>query len=107
MIPVRGKEKAMTEKKHRYYRDYKKPEEKIETSELVADEKVTPKKSKGIQKKVKTSTKLNVRSAPEVTKDNVVSELENGTVITILSEKDGWAEIKSGYVMTKYLEDLK
>lgn len=108
MTLVRGKEKAMIEKKHKYHKDFKKPDEKIaETSdESVTEESASPKKSKKLQKKVKTRTKLNIRKSPEVA-DNVIGSLSNGTVVSIESEKNGWSKIAEGYVMSKYLEDIK
>jgi mannosyl-glycoprotein endo-beta-N-acetylglucosaminidase len=91
----------MAEKKHRYYKDYKKPEETIDEEKPVA-----PKKPKKVQKKVKTTSRLNVRSAP-VVGNNIIKTLSNGTVVTVLSEKDGWSEIDGGFVMSKYLESVK
>ena len=97
----------MIEKKHRYNKDFKKPVAKEVAEPETEEEKVVaPKKPKKIQKKVKTTSRLNVRKSPEVT-DNIVTTLGNGTVITVISEKNGWTEISNGFVMSKYLEDLK
>lgn len=98
----------MNEKKHRYNKDFRKPAVK-EATETVTEEKEVVKK---IQKKVNTKSKLNVRRTPEVA-NNIIGELDNGTIVTVVSEKDGWTEIAArrglgkGYVMTKFLEDNK
>lgn len=89
------------EKKHKYYRDYKKPEEKKEDVTPVEEAK-----DKGIKKKVRTRTKLNIRSTPEIS-DNVIGELENGSIVTVLNEKDDWSNITEGYVMSKFLTNIK
>lgn len=40
------------------------------------------------------SSPLNVRSSPEVTSDNIVGQLEHGTWVTPLSERQGWLKIE-------------
>lgn len=107
MTPVRGKEKAMIEKKHRYNKDFKKTEEKAtESVSQPTEKKASPKEPKKIQKKVKTNSRLNVRSSPEVA-NNIIKSLANGTIVIVKSEKNGWTKIEEGYVMSKYLEDIK
>lgn len=60
----------------------------------------------GVNAFVKASN-LNVRSAPS-TSGNIVASLPNGTKVTVLGEKSGWAQIKTiqnqtGWVASQYL----
>lgn len=36
---------------------------------------------------------LNVRSAPSTTADNVVGQIKNGTMVTVVDEQNGWLQI--------------
>lgn len=38
---------------------------------------------------------LNVRSTPDATLNNVVGILENGTPLSVITEKNGWLQISS------------
>ena len=37
---------------------------------------------------------LNLRSSPEVSPENVIRQLNNGTALHVVSEKDGWLQVK-------------
>ena len=107
MIRVRGKDVKMIEKKHRYNKDFKKPViTEVAEPETKEEKTVAPKKPKKIQKRTRTSTRLNVRKTPEVA-DNIVTTLGNGVIVTVIKEENGWTEIDKGFVMSKYLEDIK
>lgn len=107
MTHVRGKDVKMIEKKHRYNKDFKKPVTKEVAEPEAKEEKVVaPKKPKKIQKRTKTTSRLNVRRTPEVA-DNIVTTLGNGVIVTVIKEENGWTEIDKGFVMSKYLEDIK
>lgn len=107
MIHVRGKDVKMIEKKHRYNKDFKKPiTEEVAEPEVKEEKAVAPKKPKKIQKRTKTNSRLNVRRTPELA-DNIVTTLGNGVIVTVIKEENGWTEIDKGFVMSKYLEDIK
>ena len=97
----------MIEKKHRYNKDFKKPiVNEVAEPEAKEEKVVAPKKPKKIQKRIKTSSRLNVRRTPEVA-DNIITTLGNGVIVTVIKEENGWTEIDKGFVMSQYLEDIK
>lgn len=49
---------------------------------------------------------LNVRTAPGLSAD-INHILADGEIIEVDNEKDGWYKFGSGYVMAKYLEEVK
>ncbi|MFT8323359.1 MAG: SH3 domain-containing protein [Bacillus sp. (in: firmicutes)] len=55
---------------------------------------------------VNKGSNLNMREQPTTT-GKIISKLESGTIVTVLSEKDGWANIsvngKTGYVSSEFL----
>lgn len=54
-------------------------------------------------KYVKVSSKLNIRSGPDI-KSNVIGSLSNGTKVTVYEEQNGWSKIGSGkWVSSQYL----
>ncbi|GGE78913.1 C40 family peptidase [Priestia taiwanensis] len=57
-------------------------------------------------KKVSVDTNLNLRKGPS-TNTAVISKLKNNTVVTVLSESNGWSNVrvngKEGYVSSQYL----
>lgn len=98
----------MTEKKHRYNKDYKKTSFEDKKEEVVEKPEV-PKKPKTIKKVVNTKSGgfLNVRKEPKVG-NNIIGKLYNGDVVTVLETVDkDWTKVKEGYVMTRFLEDTK
>jgi mannosyl-glycoprotein endo-beta-N-acetylglucosaminidase len=59
---------------------------------------------------VKAGSSLNMRQSP-TTSAKILSKLSKDTVVAVLNEKDGWAQIKvngiEGYVSTQYLRSSK
>lgn len=98
----------MTEKKHRYNKDYKKSTTE-EKKEEVIEKPVKEKKPKIVKKVVNTKSGgfLNVRKEPKVA-NNIIGKLYNGDVVTVVETVDqNWTKINTGYVMSKFLEDTK
>ena len=76
-------------------------EESIEKKEPVVEE---AKEKKVEEKKVKhgvVTALLNVRKEPG---GEVVKVLNEGEIVNILDEKDGWYKIDDGYVMAKFIK---
>lgn len=58
-----------------------------------------------------TAGKLNMRSAPEVSGDNIVKSLQYGDAVEVLQNVADWAKVRhqyqEGFVSTKYLASTK
>lgn len=50
---------------------------------------------------------LNVRSSPKVTSNNIVGQLENGTFVSVIEERNGWFRISDpieGWIFKRFTE---
>ena len=99
----------MTEKKHRYNKDFHKIPDKKEETDVNETPVKEEKKTKAIKKMVNTNSTafLNVRSEPKIG-NNIIGKLYNGNIVTVKETVDDtWTKIDKGYVMTKFLTDKK
>ncbi|MBZ9534842.1 SH3 domain-containing protein, partial [Cytobacillus oceanisediminis] len=75
------------------------------------DEEKQPEKTPTVEKKVnvQSGSNLNVRSTAS-TSGTIKGKLAAGTIVTVLSEKNGWSQIKTnnieGYVSSEYLTSI-
>ena len=75
------------------------------------DEEKQPEKTPTVEKKVnvQSGSNLNVRSTAS-TSGTIKGKLAAGTIVTVLSEKNGWSQIKinniEGYVSSEYLTSI-
>ncbi|WP_312096273.1 SH3 domain-containing protein [Niallia sp.] len=81
------------------------------TDQTGKTEEKQPEKTPTVEKKVnvQAGSSLNVRSTAS-TSGAIKGKLTAGTVVTVLSEKNGWSQIKTnkveGYVSSKYLTSI-
>lgn len=76
-------------------------EEPIEKKEPVVEEVKEEKVEEKETKKGVVTALLNVRKEPG---GEVVKVLNEGEIVNILDEKDGWYKIDDGYVMAKFIK---